>query len=86
MDINVSFHTYQLQSEKPYRVVIRNLIPTTPVSEISTEINNMGFLTRQVTNIKHHQTKNTLPMFFIDLELDTSNKDIFNIKSLLHTI
>lgn len=81
-----SFHTYQLQSDKPYRVVIRNLHPTTSVSEISTAINEMGFSTRQVTNIKHHQTKNALPMFFVDLEPDTSNKDIFNIKSLLHTI
>lgn len=85
-DNDASFHTYQLQSEKAYRVVIRNLHPSTSISEISTAIKEIGFPVRQVTNIKHYQTKNALPMFFVDLEPDPSNKDIFNIKSLLHTI
>lgn len=81
-----SFHTYQLQSDKPYRVVIRNLHPSTPAADIISAIEEIGFPTRQVTNIKHHQTKTALPMFFVDLEPDPSNKNIFNVKSLLHTI
>ncbi|KAL4111862.1 hypothetical protein QTP88_015739 [Uroleucon formosanum] len=83
---NASFHTYQLQSEKSYRVVIRNLHPSTPTTDISSAIEEIGFSTRQVTNIKHHQTKMALPMFFVDLEPDPSNKDIFNVKSILHTL
>jgi len=83
---NASFHTYQLQSEKSYRVVIRNLHPSTPTADISSAIEEIGFSTRQVTNIKHHQTKMALPMFFVDLEPDPSNKDIFNVKSILHTL
>jgi hypothetical protein len=83
---NASFHTYQLQSDKSYRVVIRNLNPTTQVADIAIAIEEIGFSTRQVINIKHHQTKTALSMFFVDLEPDLSNKDIFNIKSLLHTI
>uniref|UniRef100_A0A2S2QZZ9 Nucleic-acid-binding protein n=1 Tax=Sipha flava TaxID=143950 RepID=A0A2S2QZZ9_9HEMI len=61
---DAEFHTYQLQSEKPYRVVIRNLHPTTSVSEISSAIEEIGFATRQVTNIRHNLTKNPLPLFF----------------------
>ncbi|KAL4120567.1 hypothetical protein QTP88_013237 [Uroleucon formosanum] len=84
---NASFHTYQLQSEKSYRVVIRNFHPSTPTADISSAIEEIGFLTRhKVTNINHHQTKMALPMFFVDLEPDPSNKDIFNIKSMLHTL
>jgi len=81
-----SFHTYQLQSDKSYRVVIRNLHPTTPVADISSELEEIGFLAKQVTNIKHYQSKTALPTFFVDLEPDPSNKDIFNVKLLLHTI
>jgi hypothetical protein len=82
---NAEFHTYQLQSEKPYRVVIRNLHPTTSVSEISAAIEEIGFATRQVTNIRHYLTKNPLPLFFVDLEPDSSNQDFFKVTSLLHT-
>jgi len=83
---NASFHTYQLQSEKFYLVVIRNLHPFTPAADISSAIKEIGLSTRQVTNIKYHQTKTALPVFFIDLEPELSNKDIFNIKSILQTI
>ncbi|KAF0705838.1 Uncharacterized protein FWK35_00035216, partial [Aphis craccivora] len=82
---NAEFHTYQLQSEKLFRVVIRNLHPTTSVSEISSAIEEIGFATRQVTNIKHNLTKNPLPLFFVDLEPDSSNQDLFKVTSLLHT-
>lgn len=65
-DNGASFHTYQIQSKKAYRVVIRNLHPSTTVTDISMALKEAGFSTRQVTNIKHHQTKNALPMFFVD--------------------
>ncbi|KAF0712340.1 Uncharacterized protein FWK35_00035720 [Aphis craccivora] len=71
---------------KSYRLVLRNLHPTTPITDISSAIEEIVFSTRQVINIKHHLTKTALPMSFVDLESDPSNKDIFNVKSLLHTI
>jgi hypothetical protein len=48
-------------------VVIRNLHPTTSVTDISSAIEEIGFSVRQITNIKYHQTKTALPMFFVDL-------------------
>uniref|UniRef100_A0A2S2R608 Nucleic-acid-binding protein n=1 Tax=Sipha flava TaxID=143950 RepID=A0A2S2R608_9HEMI len=79
------FHTYQLQSDKAFRVVIRNLHPSTLVSEISLALEEVGHSVRKVTNILHYQTKNPLPLFFVDLEPDGNNYDIFDITSILHT-
>jgi hypothetical protein len=55
-------------------VVIINLHPTTSVIDISSAIEEIGFSVRQITNIKHHQAKTALPIFFVDLEPDPSNK------------
>jgi len=79
------FHTYQLQSDKAFRVVIRNLHPSTLVSEISSALEEIGHSVRKVTNILHYQTKNPLPLFFVDLEPDGNNNDVFDITSILHT-
>lgn len=41
---------------------------------------------RNVTNVKHHQTKISLPMFFIGIDPNGENDtDIFSITSILHT-
>ncbi|KAL4085079.1 hypothetical protein QTP88_027371 [Uroleucon formosanum] len=84
-DNNAEYHTYQLKSDKAFRVVLRNLHPSTPVSEISAAIEEIGHSVRQVTNIIHHQTKIPLPLFFVDLEIDENNSDIFDVTSILYT-
>lgn len=53
-DNDAEYHTYQLKSDKAFRVVLRNLHPSTPVSEISAAIEEIGHSVRQVTNIIHH--------------------------------
>lgn len=85
-EINAQYHTYQLQSDKPLRVVIRNLHPSTPESDITTALEELGFTVRNVTNLKHHLTKTSLPMFFIDVDPNgESVTDIFSVSSILHT-
>ncbi|KAL4089380.1 hypothetical protein QTP88_024426 [Uroleucon formosanum] len=79
------FHTYQLQSDKAFRVVISNLHSSTLVFEISSALEEIGHSVRKVTNILHYQTKNPLPLFFVDLEPDENNNDVFDITSILHT-
>ncbi|KAL4104538.1 hypothetical protein QTP88_019833 [Uroleucon formosanum] len=79
------FHTYQLQSDKASTVVIRNLHSSTLVSEISSALEEIGHSVRKVTNILHYQTKNPLPLFFVDLKPDEHNNDVFDITSILHT-
>jgi len=79
------FHTFQPQEDKAFRIVIRNLHPSTPTTEVGIAIEDLGFSVRQVANVLQKVTKNKLPMFFVDLEPATINKDIFNLTSLLHT-
>jgi len=79
------FHTYQMQENKAYRIVIRNLHPTTNIAEIRTAIEEIGFQVRQITNVQHKTLKLNLPIFFVDLEPSELNKEIFHISHLLHT-
>ncbi|KAE9529154.1 hypothetical protein AGLY_011950 [Aphis glycines] len=83
--INAQFHTYQLQADKPLRIVIRNLHPSTPVTDIASAIEEIRHSVRNVINIKHAQTKIPLPLFFADLDPQGSDSDIFSITNLLHT-
>lgn len=84
-EIKAQYHTYQLHSEKSLRVVVKNLHPTTPVDDIATAIEEIGHSVKNVINIKHHQTKIPLPMFFVDINPQESDNDIFSITTLLHT-
>jgi hypothetical protein len=84
-DNDAEYHTYQLKSDKAFGVVLRNLHPSTPVSEISAATEEIGYSFRQVTNIIHHQSKIPLPLFFVYLEIDENNSDIFDITSILYT-
>jgi len=79
------FHTFQLKEDKPTRVVIRNLHPTTPTDLIKNELETRLFEVRQVTQVLHRLNKNQLPLFFVDLEPTTHSNEIFKLNSLLHT-
>lgn len=82
---NVSFYTYQPHDEKPYRVVVRNLHPTTSIDFIKEDLEKNGFLARNITNVLQYQSKSPLPLFFVDLEPAINNKDIFELKFLCYT-
>jgi len=85
-DADAEYHTYQMKENKAYRIVIRNLHPTTNISEIRSALEEIGFQVRQITNVIHKITKINLPIFFVDLEPSETNKDIFLINQLLHTV
>jgi len=79
------YHTYQQRENKAFRVVLRNIHPSTPLNEIGIAIQDIGFTVRQVANVRHKITKKNLPLFFVDLEPAEINKDIFHVTSILHT-
>jgi len=81
---NVSFHSFQLKVEKAYRVVIRNLHHSTDTYFITHELLNKGFDIRNITPVTHKLTKTPLPIFFIDLEHNPTNADIFKITSVCY--
>jgi len=61
-EINAQYHNYQLQADKSLRIIIRNLHPSTPTTEIASAIEEIGHSVRNVTNVivsympkpKHH--------------------------------
>lgn len=83
---NVQFHTYQIRLERAYRVVIKNLHHSTPLSYIKECIESSGHKVRSIANVRRRITKEPLPMFFVDIEPDKNNKDIYNIKHIYNAI
>lgn len=77
---NISHYTYQLKSERAYRVVLRGLHASEQTAQIAQELKEIGYEVRQVVNVRHRATKEPLPIFFVDLEPNPNNKNIFNVK------
>lgn len=80
-----AFHTYQLKQDRAFRIVIRNLHHSTPINEIKNELATFGHTTRNITNVLQRITKKPLPLFFVDLEPDINNKEVFSINQLYYT-
>lgn len=82
---NATFHCFQLPEEKPFRVVLRGLHFSTPVLLIKDELNKLGFEVMNVTNILS-RSKKPLPLFFLDLNPQSSHDDIYKITRLLFSV
>lgn len=93
----VEYHRYQLKTEKKFRAVIRGLHPETDPCDIKNELSELGHLVHNVTNIQikkkidpnnkfSDRTIVRLPLFFVDLEPQANNKDIYEIKNLCYHI
>jgi len=81
----VPHHSFQNKEDKRYRVVIKNLHPSTDISYLKSGLSALGFQARNINNARHRQSKLPLPIFFIDLEPDTANSEIINLTSLCFT-
>lgn len=97
----LSFHSFQLKSEKPYIVVIRGLHPTTPVEDIKNELLMIGHEANSITNVIIKKTTNkkdregnvvskqtyklALPLFFVHLVPKDNNKNIYETTHLLYS-
>lgn len=86
ISMNVSHYTYQLKHEKPYRVIIRGIHASEDVNNIKMELESLGHTVRSVTNALHRQTKEPLPLYYVNLEPKPNNKDVYNIKHLINMI
>jgi hypothetical protein len=82
--IKVEFHTYQLKTERALKVVIHQVHPSIQPNEIKEALEAIGYNCRNVTNVRHWQTKEPLPLFFVNLESDEKSKEIYQLRSLLH--
>jgi len=50
-------HCYQLRENKPFRVVIQNLHPSTDPNDIRSELESLNYEIRQVTNVSAEKTQ-----------------------------
>lgn len=80
------YHTFQLKNERSFRAVIKGLHHTTNISDIKAMLLSLGHQVRSVRNIVSRVTKNPLPMFFVDLDPQDNNKEIFDIRSFDNAI
>jgi hypothetical protein len=61
----VPHHSLQNKEDKPFRVVIKNLHPSTDISFIKTELSALGFVVRNINNARHRLSKSPLPIFLL---------------------
>ncbi|KAL4085078.1 hypothetical protein QTP88_027370 [Uroleucon formosanum] len=68
------YHTYQLREDKPLRIVIRNLHPSTPAETIKEELELLSFEVRQ-------NPRTILPKFFISPHFYTPKSKSKNLSN-----
>jgi hypothetical protein len=81
---NTEFFTYQPKEERSFKVVLKHIHPSTDTNEISSALAELRHNVTNIWNVKHRQSKQPLPMFYINLQPSDNNKDIYCLKSLLH--
>ncbi len=86
----MEYHTYQLKSERWYRIVIRGLPSSMAHNDIKQELENKGHIVTNIVNIYKKTIVNgeriikDFPLFYVDLAPKENNKEAFEIKDLLH--
>lgn len=80
------FHTYQMKQDRTFRVVIRNIHPTTIKEDLKKAIEQEGHEVINISGIQQKGTKIWLPLFNIELKVKTNNKDVYKITKLLNNI
>ena len=78
----IYYHTYELKEERAYRVVLKYLHHSTDVEDILQELHDLGRKVRNVINVHYRITKETLNLFFVDLETAGNNKNIYHTMAL----
>ena len=81
---DTEFFTYKTKQERSFRVVLKRIHPSTDNNSLKEALEDLGHKPTNIWNIKNNKTKQPLPMFFIDLQPNHNNKDVYNIKTLLN--
>lgn len=81
---DTEFFTYKTKQERSFRVVLKRIHPSTDIDTLKEALEDLGHKPTNIWNVKNNKTRQPLPIFFIDLQPNSNNKDIYNIKSLLN--
>lgn len=82
-DEGIEHHTYQIKSERSFRVVIRHLHHSIDINMIKSANEDLGHKVRNISNVKHRLSKLPLSLFFVDLEPRENNAEIYKTQVLL---
>lgn len=86
----MQYHTYQIKSERCYRIVVRGLPASTDCDDIKKAIEEKNHSVASVVNVYKKSIVNDekiikyFPLFYVDLMPKENNKEVFEIKDLLH--
>lgn len=81
---NTQFHTYELKEKRAFRVVLKNMHHTTNTVELKEVLKQFGHTVRNIHNIRNRVTKEPLPMFYVDLEPNSNNVDIYKLELIMN--
>ena len=84
-EINTELYTCKSKIELNFKVILKNMHHSFDTKDICEELQELGHIVKNIWNIKQRQTSKPLPMFVVELEPKSTNKDIYCIKSLLHS-
>ena len=80
------FHTYQIKSDRAFRVVIRGLHHSADTGIVMEELKKHGFEPLQMMPALHPITKVPMPLFFLDLKTNPKNAEIYQLTRLYDAI
>lgn len=83
---NTQYHTYKPKLDKTFRVVLKNIHPSTDLEAIKLNLLEKGHEVTNIWNCKSRQTKKELPIFFLDLKQNANNKEIYKIKLFMNNV
>lgn len=79
-------HTFTRKDERPYRIVIKNLHPTTPTDAIIEAVESTGNKVKgKIINARYGPNKTPLSTWFVNLEPSPNNGQIKQLKYIYHT-
>ena len=86
MEKQTEFHRNKPRQDRSFRVVIRNLHPSTEIQDIKRALVEKGHEVTNVSNAKQRSTNRALPLHFIDIQPHSNNKEIYQITTVLNTV
>jgi len=84
MEEDTEFHTYKPNQYRSIRIVLKNIHPSTDLSDIKQSLTDKEHVTN-IWNVKQRVTNKPLPMNFIDAKPHDNKKEIYKIHTLLNT-
>lgn len=81
---DTEFFTYKPKQERNFKVVLKNIHPSTDTEEIKRELSELGHSVTNIWNIKQRLTKKPLPIFIVEIKPNSDNKTIYDVKFLLN--